>query len=111
MAYDFDRVRARMEAEDWTTIALVHRRDATTFDARNAFAVGGVVEDPATGAAAAAFGAYLRALGLVDPPVEVTIHQGDDMGRPEPAHRRHRPRGGRVESGIRVSGTAVPIRA
>ncbi len=106
MAYDFDRVRARMTAEDWTTIALVHRRDATTFDARNAFAVGGVVEDPATGAAAAAFGAYLRALGLVEPPVEVTIHQGDDMGRPslltvgidaDPL------------SGVRVSGTAVPI--
>ena len=106
MAYDFDHVLARMRAEDWTTIALVHRRSATVFDARNAFAVGGVVEDPATGAAAAAFGAYLRALGLVDPPVEVTIHQGDDLGRPsvltvgidaDPS------------SGVRVSGTAVPI--
>jgi PhzF family phenazine biosynthesis protein len=106
MAYDFERVRARMYAEDWTTIALVHRRDATTFDARNAFAVGGVVEDPATGAAAAAFGAYLRALGLVHAPAAITIHQGDDMGRPslltvgidaDP------------DSGVRVSGTAVPI--
>jgi len=32
--------------------------------------------------AAAAFGAYLRELALVTPPVTVTIHQGDDMGRP-----------------------------
>ena len=92
MDYDFDRVRARMTAEDWITIALVHRRDATTFDARNAFAFGGVVEDPATGAAAAAFGAYLRALELVEPPVEITIHQGDDMGRPSLLDGRHRRR-------------------
>jgi PhzF family phenazine biosynthesis protein len=44
--------------------------------------VGGVVEDPATGAAAAAFGAYLRELGLVTPPARIAILQGDDMGRP-----------------------------
>lgn len=104
--YDFDRLRERMSAEDWTTVALVHRRDATTFDARNAFAVGGVVEDPATGAAAAAFGAYLRALGLVDPPVEVMIHQGADMGRPSllAVGIDADPR-----AGIRVSGTAVTL--
>jgi predicted PhzF superfamily epimerase YddE/YHI9 len=40
-----------------------------------------VVEDPATGAAAAAFGAYLRELGLVALPATISIHQGDDMGR------------------------------
>ena len=44
----------------WTTVHLVHREDATPFHARHPFPVGGVVEDPATGAAAAAFGAYLR---------------------------------------------------
>ncbi len=54
----------------------------TGFHARNPFPVGGVVEDPATGAAAAAFGAYLRELGLVRPPANVTILQGHDMGRP-----------------------------
>jgi PhzF family phenazine biosynthesis protein len=106
MAYDFDRVRERMLAEDWTTIALIHRRDATTFDARNAFAAGGVVEDPATGAAAAAFGAYLRELGLVDPPARVTIHQGDDMGRPSVLTVDI---GSEPSSGIHVSGTAVAI--
>ena len=50
-----------MLEHDLTTVDLVHREDATTFHARNPFPVGGVVEDPATGAAAAAFGAYLRA--------------------------------------------------
>ena len=71
---------------------------------RNPFPPGGVVEDPATGAAAAALGGYLRELGLVDPPVTLTLHQGDDMGRPGlltvdvP-----------VAGGIAVSGTAVAI--
>jgi len=41
-----------------------------------------VVEDPATGAAAAAFGGYLRTLGLVEPPAQVTVLQGEDMGSP-----------------------------
>ena len=45
-----------------------------------------MVEDPATGAAAAAFGGYLRALGLVTPPARITIHQGDDLGRPSLLH-------------------------
>ena len=80
--YDFDGLKAFMLARDLTTVDLVWREDATTFHARNPFPVGGVVEDPATGAAAAAFGAYLRELGAVDPPVVVTVHQGEDMGRP-----------------------------
>ena len=71
-----------MLANDLTTVDLVHREDEHTFHARNPFPVGGVVEDPATGAAAAAFGAYLRDRGAVTPPATVTVHQGVDMGRP-----------------------------
>ena len=48
------------------------------------FLPGGVVEDPASGAAAAALGGYLRALGLVPHAPRVTIRQGKDMGRPSP---------------------------
>jgi PhzF family phenazine biosynthesis protein len=80
--YGFDALKALMLAHDLTTISLVYRDDTDTFAARNPFPVGGVVEDPATGAAAAAFGAYLRELGVVEPPATITIHQGDDMGRP-----------------------------
>jgi PhzF family phenazine biosynthesis protein len=104
--YDFDGLKAYMLQRDLTTVALVHRLDPTTFAARDPFPVGGVVEDPATGAAAAAFGAYLRALGLVTSPVRVTIHQGDDLGRPSLLH---------VDldadpaSGVRVTGRAVDI--
>ena len=71
-----------MAARDWTTMQLVWREDRLRFHARNPFPPGGVVEDPATGAAAAALGAYLRELGLVEPPATVTILQGEDMGRP-----------------------------
>lgn len=106
LSYDFDALKTYMSARDLVTVALVYRQDATTFHARNPFPVGGVVEDPATGAAAAAFGAYLRALGLVTPPVRVTIHQGDDMGRPSLLLVGLDPE---PDSGVRVTGRAVAI--
>ncbi|MFZ5638313.1 MAG: PhzF family phenazine biosynthesis protein [Pseudomonadota bacterium] len=106
LEYDFERLRTAMLAHDLTTVDLVWRETQTVFHARNPFPVGGVIEDPATGAAAAAFGAYLRALELVPTPADVVVLQGEDMGRPgrlaigidaDPA------------SGIRVGGTAVPM--
>jgi PhzF family phenazine biosynthesis protein len=108
LAYDFDALNTYMSQRDLTTVALVHRdaTDPTAFHARNPFPVGGVVEDPATGAAAAAFGAYLRALGLIAPPARITIHQGDDMGRPSLLHVDVDPD---PKSGVRVTGRAVRL--
>jgi PhzF family phenazine biosynthesis protein len=103
--YDFDRLRDVMLQQGWTTIQLVWRESSDVFHSRVPFPVGGVVEDPATGAAAAALGAYLRELGLVQPPATITIHQGDDMGRPSVLLVGIDPGRG----GIRVSGSAVPI--
>ena len=80
--YDFDRLAVLMADRGWTTVQAVHADSPTRFAARNPFPPGGVVEDPATGAAAAALGGYLRALGLVDLPATVEIRQGEDMGRP-----------------------------
>ncbi|QHC21495.1 PhzF family phenazine biosynthesis isomerase [Streptomyces sp. GS7] len=80
--YDFDRLAALMRRLDLTTLQLVWRESDTVFHVRDPFPVGGVVEDPATGAAAAAFGAYTRALGLVTAPATLTLHQGHDLGRP-----------------------------
>jgi PhzF family phenazine biosynthesis protein len=80
--YDFDLLAALMERRGWTTVHLVHARTPLLFSARDPFPPGGVIEDSATGAAAAAFGGYLRALGLVDPPSRVTVLQGEDMGSP-----------------------------
>jgi PhzF family phenazine biosynthesis protein len=103
--YDFDRLRAYMLERDLTTLQLVWRESETVFHVRDPFPVGGVVEDPATGAAAAAFGAYLRELGLVRPPVTLQLHQGDDLGRPSRIAVELRA----DDSRVRVSGNAVPI--
>ncbi|HVL97388.1 MAG TPA: PhzF family phenazine biosynthesis isomerase [Solirubrobacteraceae bacterium] len=103
--YDFEGLKAFMLERDLTTVDLVWREDDVTYHARNPFPVGGVVEDPATGAAAAAFGGYLRHHGLVPAGRRVTIHQGADMGRPSILLVDIPERGG-----IRVTGGAVPIR-
>ncbi|WP_432563346.1 PhzF family phenazine biosynthesis protein [Kineococcus sp. SYSU DK003] len=105
--FTFDPRAARrlLQAHGWpATITVAHRREPLVFEARNIFPVGSITEDPATGSAAAAFGGYLRALGLVRPPVRLTVHQGRHVGRPGvlvvdvPEH-----------GGIVVTGTAVPI--
>jgi PhzF family phenazine biosynthesis protein len=103
--YDFDRLAVLMADRGWTTVQAVHAESPTRFAARNPFPPGGVVEDPATGAAAAALGGYLRALGLVDLPAMVEIRQGEDLGRPSRLEVRIDPDDDR----IRVSGTAGPI--
>jgi PhzF family phenazine biosynthesis protein len=80
--YDFDALAALMAARQWTTIDLVWQESATVYHARNPFPPGGIVEDPATGAAAAAFGGYLRELNLIQVPSTIVIYQGADLGRP-----------------------------
>lgn len=85
LEYPFEELAAVMRRLDLTTLQLVHRVADRDFFSRNPFPVGGKVEDPATGAAALALGAYLRALGLVQVPPEgarVVVHQGQDLGRP-----------------------------
>lgn len=82
LAYDFERLEAVMHRLDLTTVQLVWRESESVFHVRDPFPVGGVVEDPATGAAAGAFGAYARELGLVPAAAVLTLHQGEDMGRP-----------------------------
>jgi PhzF family phenazine biosynthesis protein len=103
--YDFERLQKLMLAREWTTVQLVHRESPDLFHARDPFPPGGTVEDPATGAAAAALGGYLRELGLVDPPASIVVLQGEDMGRPSRLEVAI-PAGG---GGIEVSGTAVEI--
>ena len=103
--YDTAGLARLMADRGWTTVALVWRQDADTFSARNPFPPGGVVEDPATGAAAAALGGYLREGGHVAVPARLTVLQGADMGRPS-VLSVHVPAGG---GGIEVSGSAVAI--
>lgn len=103
--YDVDALRGLMSTHGLTTVHLSWQEDTTTFHARDPFPTGGVYEDPATGAAAAAFGAYLAELhGSADR--DITIHQGQDMGRPSVLRVRARHDDERVD----VSGTAVAMR-
>ncbi|KQV16674.1 MULTISPECIES: PhzF family phenazine biosynthesis protein [unclassified Kitasatospora] len=107
LAYDFDGLARFMTARDLTTLQLVWRESKDVFHVRDPFPVGGVIEDPATGAAAAAFGAYLRDLGETTPDAVLTLHQGHDLGRP--GLLRVELRAG--DPRIRVSGAAVRIPA
>lgn len=104
LRYDFESLKALMLRNELTTVQLVWRESRDVFHSRNPFPVGGVVEDPATGAAAAALGGYLRNSGIVEVPARLNIRQGEDMGRPSRL-TVDVPRAG----GIIVSGTAVPI--
>ncbi len=103
--YPFDKLKSLMLTHDLTTIQLVWRERADRFRARDPFPVGGVVEDPATGAAAAALGGYLRARGEIVAPAEFEIVQGVEMGRPS----RLTVSIARGEVGVRVAGNAVAI--
>ncbi len=104
--YDFERLKALMLREGLTTLQLVWRESTNVFHARNPFPVGGIVEDPATGAAAAALGGYLREAGLIEVPSTIFIRQGEAMGRPSRLTVEIPATGGIV-----VRGTAVPLEA
>lgn len=63
MRYDLEGGRALALAEGIGTFSLLHAATPQLFHARNPFPIGGVYEDPAEGAAAAALGGALRDLG------------------------------------------------
>lgn len=83
MSYDLDKGRKLMREAGLVTISLVYAETDSQFHVRNPFASGGVLEDPATGAAAAALGGYLRDIawpGIAETGGEIAIVQGEDMG-------------------------------
>lgn len=82
MSYPYDEVKSLMTAAGLTTISLIWAENDRRFHARNPFPVGGVYEDPATGAAAAAFGGFLRDNGWLKDGGSIEILQGHDMGAP-----------------------------
>jgi PhzF family phenazine biosynthesis protein len=82
MSYDFAALRQLSVTQGWVTVHVAHMLDARRHVIREPFPFGGVVEDPATGAAAAAYAAYLRHIGLIGAPVELELRQGEDMGTP-----------------------------
>ncbi|NIJ04927.1 PhzF family phenazine biosynthesis isomerase [Frigoribacterium faeni] len=118
-AFSFDpgAVRELMDRQGWTGTVTVLCTEGVDLgaaraagqplpavEARNLFPVGTVVEDPATGSAAAALGAYLRAAGLLAPPARFVVRQGRHVGRPSLLTVDVPPAGG-----VTVSGTADVI--
>jgi PhzF family phenazine biosynthesis protein len=81
MRYPFEEVRTMMAEQDLVTISLLWQESDSVIHSRNPFAAGGVYEDPATGAAAAALAGYLREIGWKGSK-NFTILQGEDMGVP-----------------------------
>ncbi|MCQ0988755.1 PhzF family phenazine biosynthesis protein [Jiella marina] len=105
MTYDLSNGARLMRRHKLTTIDLVWVETPQRFHSRNAFAIGGVLEDPATGAAAAALAGYLRDIdwphgGTID------IVQGEDMGAKSLLRAEI---GATPGEPIRVSGTTRPI--
>lgn len=105
LAYDFDGLAELMNEHGLVTVLLVWPESKERYHARNPAAGLGVVEDPASGAAAAAFGGYLRELDIIGENAEFTISQGVDMGRP--SEIAVSVIGG--EPGVRVTGAAYRI--
>lgn len=107
MKYNFEAGRALMTREGWVTILLGHAETPQRFNTRNAFAYGGVYEDPATGAATAALAGYLRDIGWPHGGT-IEVVQGEDMGARSLLHADVTATPG---SSIRVSGAARLIQS
>ena len=103
--YDFGALAKLMREHELITLQLIWPESKKRYHSRNAAAGLGVVEDPATGAAAAAFGGYLRELGLIGENAKFTISQGVEMGRPSELTVSVMA----GEPGVRVTGTAHRI--
>lgn len=105
MKYDLNVGRELMNRAGLVTILLAQAESEQRFHTRNPFASGGVYEDPATGAATAAFAGYLRDLGWPHRGV-IDVVQGEDMGMRSRLRAEIPAQPG---SSIRVSGTARVI--
>lgn len=102
MDYNLNAGRAFMNTHNIVTIALIVSETNTHFHARNAFASGGVLEDPATGAAAAALAGYLRDINWPHGG-QIDIIQGEDVGMRSLLCAEFSDEAG---SSVRLSGTA-----
>lgn len=102
MAYEIKAGQTLMRREGLVTILLAYAETPRLFHTRNPFASGGVYEDPATGAATAAFAGYLRDIGWPHGGA-IEIVQGEDMGMRSRLRADIPPAAG---SSIKVSGTA-----
>ena len=107
MTYDYQHLRKVMLDNELTTVNLFYSQEQNVFHSRNPFAAGGVYEDPATGAAAAALSGYLRDIGWMTSG-RISIFQGREMDAPSKITADIGEASG---SGIRISGETRLISA
>lgn len=106
MAYDLAKGEKLARREGYTTFSLIFAENSRFFHVRNPFPAGGIYEDPATGAAAAALAGYLRDISWPHGG-SVEISQGEDMGVPSRLLVNISPeRGG----GVQVAGSVRRLR-
>lgn len=91
-----------LSLEKLVTFNLIYAEQNQVFHSRNPFPVGGVFEEPATGAAAAELSGYLRDITWPHRG-SIVIYQGEDMGMPSCLTAEISPQ---IGSGIKVSGSA-----
>lgn len=101
--FDFSAAQKLSREKNWITFQLIAPIGPGRWRARDPFPWGGVIEDAATGSAAAAFLGYLRAQGRVADGESLTIDQGVEMGRPSTLTAVSN------GNGARVQGAAVQI--
>ncbi|MCF6301851.1 MAG: PhzF family phenazine biosynthesis protein [Devosiaceae bacterium] len=102
MNYDLNAGRNFMRKNELVTVSLVFAQSEQLFNVRNPFASGGVFEDPATGAAAAALAGHLRKINWPHGG-EIDIVQGEDMGERSLIKAELK---SEAQSSIRISGAA-----
>jgi len=113
LAPDFERLKAferRYQLEGCYVFVLKASDPKASVHARFFIPSAGVPEDPATGSAAGALGAYLAANGVFGSktPVSFNIEQGSEIGRPSLITVTvHQNRG--IPNLVKVGGTAVTV--
>lgn len=110
------RARLRLDrwesllASSWAPHVYVFTRDhelpETDYRVRMFAPAMGIPEDPATGAAAAAFGGYLGSRASEDGTLRWALEQGFEMGRPSLLHLEVDRTGGEITA-VRVGGGSV----
>ncbi len=105
MSYDLVEGKKFMQQHNLVTVMFAVEESPSHFHVRNAFASGGVYEDPATGAAAAAFAGFLRDHFDLRSG-ELTLIQGEDMGAKSMIVASFKPE---LLGSVRVSGSVYEL--
>jgi trans-2,3-dihydro-3-hydroxyanthranilate isomerase len=104
-----DLIQEHLGTSRWTTEPFVFYKDGDDYRGRMFAPLLGLLEDPATGSAAAAFAGYVGSRSKKqDGTVSFTIHQGVEMGRPSRLEVEVDLSGGAITS-VRVGGASVLI--